>query len=138
GRTWRAYMDGMGTPCKHPAPDPPIFPNPSVAAIHSADPYQSGYATRHDPFVYYPPIVNNQSYCDAHVVDYTQLSTDLASNATTPSYAFITPDTCHDAHDAPCTGADVGQPGWRTGGLTSANLWMGTEVPKILSSPAFT
>ena len=138
GLTWRAYMDGMGTPCKHPAADPPIVPNPSVAAVYSGDPYQSGYATRHDPFVYYPPIADNQSYCDAHVVDYSQLSTDLASDATTPSYAFITPDTCHDGHDAPCTGADVGEPGWRTGGLTSANLWMGAEVPKILSSPAFT
>jgi hypothetical protein len=128
GKTWKAYMDGMQTPCQHPPAD----------STFSADPYQTGYATRHDPFVYYPPIVNNQAYCDAHVVPYSQLTTDLGSESTTPNYVFITPDTCHDGHDAPCTGSDVGQPGWQQGGLTSANDWMSTEVPKILSSPAFT
>jgi hypothetical protein len=62
----------------------------------------------------------------------------LASEATTPNYAFITPDTCHDGHDAPCTGPDSFGPGGKQGGLTSANAWMSTEVPKILGSPAFT
>jgi hypothetical protein len=126
-RTWKAYMDEMGTPCKHPPPD-------TLTSPINPDPYQTGYATRHDPFVYYPPIVNNQSYCDAHVVDYSQLGSVLASVATTPNYVWITPDTCHDGHDSPCTGADSGQPG----GLASANAWMSTEVPKILASPAFT
>jgi hypothetical protein len=124
-KTWKAYMDSMGPPCKHPA---------SV----TADPYQSGYATRHDPFVYYPPIVNNPGYCAKHVVDYSALASDLTQESTTPNYAFITPDTCHDGHDSPCTGSDVGQPGWQSGGLTSANDWMRAEVPKILDSPAFT
>ena len=131
GQTWKAYMDGMQTPCQHPPPDSPTSP-------YTADPYQNGYATRHDPFVYYPPIVDNQAYCDSHVVAYSQLATDLASESTTPNYVFITPDTCHDGHDAPCTGSDVGQPGWQQGGLVSTNDWMSTEVPKILASPAFT
>jgi hypothetical protein len=130
-KTWKAYMDAMGTPCKHPAPDTPTSPV-------NLDPYQVGYATRHDPFVYYPPIVNNQSYCDAHVVDYSRLASDLASETTTPNYAFITPDTCHDGHDAPCTGPDALGPGGKQGGLVSANAWMSVEVPKILASPAFT
>jgi hypothetical protein len=130
-KTWTAYMDGMGTPCKHPAKD-------TLSSPVNADPYQTGYATRHDPFVYYPPIFNNQRYCDAHVVDYSKLSSDLASEETTPTYAFITPDTCHDGHDAPCIGPDSLGPGGKQGGLTSANAWMSTEVPKILASPAFT
>lgn len=130
-RTWRAYMDGMGTPCKHGPAD-------SSPASFNADPYQSGYATRHDPFVYYPPVVGKPALCKAHVVDFSRLARDLRSNSTTPSYAFIAPDTCHDGHDSPCTGSDVGQPGWQKGGLTSANAWMKTEVPKILRSPAFT
>ena len=121
--TWKGYMDSMATPCQHPA----------VTAI--PDPYQAGYATRHNPFVYYPPIVENAARCDSHVVPYTDLATDLQSEATTPNYAFITPDTCHDGHDAPCTAPpdEAGQPG----GLTSANAWLSTEVPKILGSPAF-
>jgi hypothetical protein len=125
GQTWKAYMDGMQTPCQHPAQTD--FP----------DPYQTGYATRHNPFVYYPPVVENVARCNSHVVPYvdtattTGLATDLASAATTPNYVFITPDTCNDGHDAPCAN---GAPG----GLTSANTWLATEVPKILNSPAFT
>ena len=130
-KTWKAYMDGMGTGCKHPAPDGTTTP-------FSPDPNQVGYATRHDPFVYYPPVVSNPDYCASHVVDYSNLSTDISSLSTTPNYVFITPDTCHDGHDSPCSGPDVGQPGWQQGGLTSANDWMSVEVPKILGSPAFT
>ena len=121
GQSWKGYMDGMAVPCQHPA----------TTAI--PDPFQTGYATRHDPFVYYPAIVENAGRCNSHVVPYTALATDLASAATTPNYAFITPDTCHDGHDAPCTAPDSGP-----GGLTSANAWLQTEVPKILGSPAFT
>jgi hypothetical protein len=126
--TWKAYMDGMqvnGVPtsCVH-------------GPASGGDPYQSGYATRHDPFVYYPPVLAND--CAHHVVPYGQLAGDLASLATTPNYAFISPDTCHDGHDSPCTGADIGEPGWQKGGLVSANDWMSTEVPKLLGSPAFT
>jgi phosphatidylinositol-3-phosphatase len=127
GQTWKAYMDAMATPCEHPA------------TTQMPDPYQTGYATRHNPFVYYPPIAENTARCNSHVVPYTDtatttgLATDLASTATTPNYVFITPDTCHDGHDAPCAAPDSGP-----GGITSANAWLSTEVPKILSSPAFT
>jgi hypothetical protein len=122
GQRWRAYMDSMNGPCQHPA------------ATTNPDPYQTGYATRHNPFVYYPPIVENAARCNAHVVPYTQLPTDLKSEKTTPNYVFITPDTCHDGHDAPCSAPEAGQPG----GLTSANQWLSVEVPKILQSKAFT
>jgi phosphatidylinositol-3-phosphatase len=122
GMTWRAYMESMATSCQHPD------------ATTNPDPYQTGYATRHNPFVYYPPIVENTARCNSHVVSYTHLATDLTSEATTPNYVFITPDTCHDGHDAPCSAPEAGQPG----GLTSANAWLSVEVPKILHSPAFT
>jgi hypothetical protein len=122
GLSWKAYMESMPGPCVHPAMTDP------------ADPYQTGYATRHNPFVYYPPIVENVPRCNSHVVPYTNFAADLADAATTPNYVFITPDTCHDGHDTPCTGAETGQPG----GLASANAFLQAEVPKILSSPAWT
>ncbi|MCU1448398.1 MAG: phosphoesterase, partial [Acidimicrobiales bacterium] len=56
GQTWKAYMDTMQTPCQHPATT--VVP----------DPYQTGYATRHNPFVYYPPIVENTARCNSHDV----------------------------------------------------------------------
>jgi hypothetical protein len=50
--------------------------------------------------------------------------------ATTSNYNMIVPNLCHDGHDAPCVD---GQPG----GLQSADAFLKTWVPKILSSPAY-
>src|SRR5207245_8227489 len=75
----------------------------------------------------------NRDRCATHVVPYSSLATDLATPGTTPNYVFITPDTCHDGHDTPCSAPDTGP-----GGLASANAWLSTEVPKILGSKAFT
>ncbi|MBV9606715.1 MAG: hypothetical protein JO027_16490, partial [Solirubrobacterales bacterium] len=89
------------------------------------------YATRHNPFVYFHSVIDDTATCDSHVVNLSLLSRDLASAATTPNYAFITPDLCDDGHDAPC--AD-GQPG----GLAQADAFLRQWVPQITSSPAFT
>jgi hypothetical protein len=124
-QTWKAYMDGAKVPCQHPS------------ATDLADPYQSGYATRHDPFVYYPPIVENADpkYCASHVVPYGDphvgLMHDLAKAATTPNYVFITPDTYNDGHDSTCPGSQ------RLGGLDCADGWLEANVPAILNSAAF-
>lgn len=127
GLSWRAYMEDMGnTPsresatCGHPA----FGAQDGTQTATAAD----MYATRHNPFVYYHSIVDDQSYCDSHVVNLSQLPGDLAAN--TPNYVFITPSLCHDGHDSPC--AD-GEPG----GLTSINSFLQEWVPKITSSAAF-
>ncbi|TMC83224.1 MAG: PKD domain-containing protein, partial [Chloroflexi bacterium] len=79
--------------------------------------------TKHDPFVYYNDIRTNSARCNSHVVPYTQLSTDLASAAATPNYAFITPNLCNDMHD--CS-------------VQTGDTWLSTQIPAILASPAFT
>lgn len=126
GRTWGAYMESMGTPCKHPE-----------ANTLYLDSYQKGYATRHNPFVYYPPIVDNAARCNSHVVDFSALppllSTTDASLA--PNYAFIVPDTCSDGHDTPCTTDNHGF--GSEGGLITADRWLAAIVPKILASAAY-
>jgi hypothetical protein len=63
-------------------------------------------------------------------VNLSNLSTDLASAATTPRFSFITPNLCNDGHDAPCVD---GQPG----GLASADAFLQTWVPRITSSTAY-
>jgi hypothetical protein len=127
--SWKAYMEDMGnTPsreaatCGHPA-------------LNAQDQTQSAttqdqYATRHDPFVYFHSVIDNQAYCDQHVVNLKPLDQDMASLATTPNFVFITPNLCHDGHDSPC--AD-GAPG----GLISADAFLKVLVPKILASPAY-
>jgi len=121
GKTWRGYMEDMGTPCRHPAlgsGDTTLGPKPGDM-----------YATRHNPFVYFRSIVDTPK-CAQNVVDFTRFATDIKSLATTPNLSYITPNVCHDGHDAPCVDK---QPG----GLASADAFLRTLVPKILASPAY-
>jgi len=64
------------------------------------------------------------------VVNLSVLATDLQEVQTTPNYAFITPNLCHDGHDEKCID---GQPG----GLVAADKFLEDIVPKILASPAY-
>ncbi len=146
GLSWKAYEQDMGNDpnretaaCGHPALD-------SQDGTQNAEP-GDGYATRHDPFVYFHSVIDDRSYCDAHVVALgspsgampadalageTGLATDLGRAATTPSFSFITPNLCDDGHDYPCTN--------QTGGASAAadiDSFLGTWVPKITSSPAY-
>jgi hypothetical protein len=88
------------------------------------------YATRHDPFVYFHYVIDNQAECDADVVNLNRLPADLANASTTPNYVFITPNLCDDGHDATCAN---GGPG----GLEQANTFLQQWIPRITSSPAF-
>jgi hypothetical protein len=88
------------------------------------------YADKHDPFVYFHSVIDDAAYCGEHVVPLAELAVDLEKAATTPNYAFITPDLCHDGHNAPCRN---GEPG----GLVSADAFLRTWVPRITASPAF-
>lgn len=144
--TWKGYMEDMGNlpsresaVCGHPAVGSTDHTEAAVAG--------DGYATRHDPFVYFHSIVDNTALCDTHVVPLgsaggslpmgtpsgvTGLASDLRSTATTPNFAFITPNLCNDGHDAPC----VNQAG-SASGLTNVDTFLQTWVPMITGSPAF-
>jgi phosphatidylinositol-3-phosphatase len=70
------------------------------------------------------------------VVNLNRPSTDLDEERTTPNFVFITPNLCDDGHDGSGTGTSGttsanGQPG----GLTSADAFLKTWVPKIMASP---
>jgi phospholipase C len=121
GLTWKGYSEDMGTPCRHPAVGAPDD-------TQKAEP-DDQYAARHNPFVYFHSIIDSPA-CAANDVPLERLTADLASVATAPNLSYITPDLCHDGHDAPCAN---GEPG----GLVSADAWLRTWVPRILASPAF-
>jgi phospholipase C len=127
--TWRGYMEDMGNSptqpktCRHPA-------------IGSQDTTQNAkvgdqYAARHNPFVYFHSIIDDQKRCDANDVPLDRLPGDLKSEATTPNYSFITPNLCNDGHDGP-TCVD-GKPG----GLKGADAFLKLWVPRIMDSPAY-
>jgi phospholipase C len=122
GLTWKGYMEDMGTPCRHPRLGTPDDTQKAKAGDQ--------YAARHNPFVYFHSIIDSPT-CAAHDVPLDALMADLGSISTTPNLSYITPNLCHDGHDTPCAN---GEPG----GLVSADAWLGTWVPRILASPAFT
>jgi hypothetical protein len=144
--TWKAYEQDMGNDpsreaaaCGHPALDSKDETQDAVEG--------DGYATRHDPFVYFKSVIADQSYCDAHVVAMgsptgvmpadalhgeSGLATDLESARTTPDFSFVTPNLCNDGHDYPCTNQPSG-----ASALADIDTFLETWVPKITDSPAF-
>jgi hypothetical protein len=126
GVSWKGYMDGMPSRCFHADYSPTALPpDPYQGNGGGTATYRGDYADRHDPFLYFPDIVGNGARCAAHVRPYTELAADIADNRV-PAFAFITPDTCHDGHDAPCSG---GAPG----GLVSLDAWLQQQLPALLS-----
>ncbi|HEY2333511.1 MAG TPA: alkaline phosphatase family protein [Solirubrobacterales bacterium] len=126
GKSWKAYVEGMGSAgqpssCRHPAsgtPDEAQTPRPG-------DPYQ----TWRNPFVYFHSIVDGAE-CAERDVGLEQLSVDLKKEAKTPSFSYIVPDACHDGAEEPC---EPGQPA----GLAAAKPFLETVVPEIEASPAY-
>jgi hypothetical protein len=145
--TWKAYMQDMGN---SPTRESAVCGHPAVGSVDTTQRAVpgDGYATRHDPFVYFHAIIDDTATCNSRVVPLgspsgalpasapagtTGLATDLASVATTPNLSFITPDLCSDGHDAPC----VNRAGASTPGA-NIDAFLSTWVPRITSSPAFT
>src|SRR5213082_793772 len=104
--TWKAYQEDI---------------NGSSCPLSNV----SGYATKHNPFVYFDDVTNSLSstsaYCIAHIRPFTELATDLANN-TVASYNFITPNLTDDMHD---------------GTIADGDNWLAKNVPVILNSTAY-
>jgi acid phosphatase len=86
GRSWKAYMESMPSPC--------IIGD------------SGQYAQRHNPWIYYNDIRTNSARCAAHVVPYTQFGSDVA-NGTVPNFVWITPNVCNDMHDCSVNTGDT-------------------------------
>jgi phosphatidylinositol-3-phosphatase len=144
--SWKAYQEDMGNDpnreaaaCGHPAVN-------TTDETQKAEP-GDGYATRHDPFVYFHALIDNASLCAKHVVALgsptgampaaalrgeTGLATDLGTLAKTPKFSFITPNLCNDGHDYPCTNQASG-----ASALADIDSFLETWVPKITGSQAY-
>jgi len=132
GLTWKGYMEDMGN---NPRRESATCAHPPIGAADNTQLAERGdqYATRHNPFVYFHSIIHTPD-CARNVVNLRELAADLKSVATTPNYAFITPNLCNDGHDGG-NGAHCvdGAPG----GMVSADRFLRELVPQILAAPAF-
>jgi hypothetical protein len=129
GFSWRAYMEDMGN---DPRRERPTCAHVPLGAPDPTDGAQQGdqYANKHDPFVYFHSLIDDQASCDAHVVNLKELPHDLQQLERTPNYVFITPNLCNDGHDDPCVDR-------RHGGLPAMDAFLKQWVPQILTSAAY-
>lgn len=134
--SWKAYLQDMGN---DPARDNtdntaqgPACGHPPTGAV---DPTEHAtatdqYATRHEGFMYMTSVTANNAFCDAHMLSFRPLRTDLSNAATTPAFSWISPNLCMDGHDAPCANGDPG-------GLIEIDAFLRTWIPLIMHSPAY-
>jgi len=106
GISWKSYQENM------PAGQCPL-----------TDAYP--YVVRHNPFVFFTDVTNNNNpasaYCIAHVRPFSELAGDLTNN-TVARYNFIVPNVCNDMHD--CS-------------IATGDSWLAAQLPGILSSSAY-
>jgi hypothetical protein len=110
GKTWKAYEQGMGTPCN---------------TKNNVDSY---YEPDDAPFINFTNISGNPTRCAAHLFDTTQLTTDLQSASTTPNFSWIAADDYYDG-EASGNGSATS--------LQTQDGWLKQTLQPIFSSPAW-
>jgi len=111
GKTWKAYEQGMGTPC------------------NTSNNNDSYYEPDDAPFINYTNISGNPTRCAQHLFDTTQLTTDLQSASTTPNFSWIAAD---DYYDGEASGNGS------SGSLQTQDGWLKQTLQPIFASPAWT
>ena len=111
GKTWKAYEQGMGTPC------------------NTSNNNDSDYEPDDAPFINFTDVAQNATRCAAHLFDTTQLTTDLQSASTTPNFAWIAAD---DYYDGEASGNGSSK------SLQVQNGWLQQTLQPIMNSPAWT
>jgi len=101
GKTWKAYAEGL----------------PSVGYTGSGS---GRYARKHNPLSFFSDVTGSATQRQ-NLVPFSQFATDLASG-NLPSYAFVVPDQCNDAHD--CS-------------LGTADAWLKANIDPLVQSPEF-
>ena len=121
GGTWRAYVEGVGTPCRRPD-------------VGAADPWTTpsspdGYLTARNPFVYFGSLVDGGA-CATADVGLDGLGADLADPARTPTLSWIVPSACDDGTSPACAAA-------HPTGAPALNLFLRHVVPAIRATAAY-
>jgi YVTN family beta-propeller protein len=100
--TWKAYLQSADGPCDD--------------TVH-------GYYWDDDmPMTYFADVRDRPAYCSAHLVPLQALQADLASAATTPNFAWVSPNDCSDMEGC---------------GIRAGDDFLATELGEIMRSPAW-
>jgi hypothetical protein len=99
GMSWKAYMQSMPEPCFKGA---------------SAGTAPNDYAKKHDPFMYFDDVRNDNTRCN-QIVPFSELRIDLKNGL--PQFTWISPNECKDMHS--CS-------------IATGDSWLKLWVPKII------
>jgi YVTN family beta-propeller protein len=100
--TWKAYLQSAAGPCDN--------------TVHG------DYWDDDQPMTYFADVIHRPGYCAAHLVPLQALQGDLASAATTPSFAWVSPNDCTDMEGC---------------GIRSGDQFLARELGEIMRSPAW-
>ncbi len=124
GEHWKAYLQGASKSSTTACEVPKLGSKEPQTARTS-----TSYLAWRDPFVYFRSLTGGGA-CRTDEVGLDQLATDLKSEDTTPSLAYIVPSPCADGSEAPCKRH-------ASPGLAGANRFLKSVVPEIKHSPAY-
>jgi hypothetical protein len=87
GKTWKGYIEDMGTNCNRTS---------------------SGYFDVDNlPFLFFKNIANDDTRCRAHLQPVSQFWTDLQATSTTPNFVWFEPNTCNTMHSCSTSTGDT-------------------------------
>jgi len=124
GDSWKAYFQGVSTASASACKVPKVGSEDAQTARTS-----STYLAWRNPFVYFRALTGDGT-CKSHEVGLGALATDLKSDSTTPSLAYIVPSPCEDGSEAPCKPHT-------SPALAGANRFLKSVVPEIKHSAAY-
>jgi hypothetical protein len=110
GRSWKAYLEGMGTPC------------------NVTTRYDRNFEPDDAPFINFTDIRSNPERCRAHLVDLGDWPRDLERAAGTPAFAWLAADD-YDDGEMPGNGSPKS--------LRVQDEWLRRTLDPLFSSPAW-
>lgn len=120
GKTWKAYMQSLSL---------------CTTKLDDACGNQL-YERKHDPFASYTDVQSSPARM-ANIVDFSQLSTDLANN-NVPDYSWISPDQCHDMHGRGAPASDPCSFDNEQQLIQAGDTFLNQTVSAIMNSQAWT
>ncbi len=130
GLSWRGYMEDLGKDSLRDKYGMCTLRRIGQKDLTGFFTGPDGYAAKHNPFIYFHTILDDQARCAAHVVNLDELTRDLRSAATTPNYSFIVANLCHDGQNDHCGDGTLG-------GAAGMDGFLRKWVSAITGSPAY-
>lgn len=110
GKTWKSYLEGMGTPC------------------NVTTRYDGNFEPDDAPFINFSDIRGDPARCRAHLVDLSEWFGDLRRTATTPAFTWLAADD-YDDGEMPGNGSPKS--------LEVQDAWLQQTLAPLFASPAW-